>query len=172
MKKLLLVALLAVAALMLPSCKVSSGAYAATDGIVLCQATAIDVDQKPYPLAHAINVGRYASCNGEEYVAPLLSVTTYLFHVEAFLPGGGTVNRLCHSTGPVTLASTSGLKVSTSDTWDCPGGAPGEYFFARSLVRGRIGAHAEVTSWQDSPVEQWTLPLGAASPPPELLAAA
>jgi hypothetical protein len=156
MRKLLLIPLLAICVLALPSCRVSSGVYGAKDGIVLCQATAIDVAEKPYPIAHGVNVGRYANCNGEEYVSPHLTVTVYLHHVETNVDGF-IISRVCNSSGPIALAQTSGFKVSTADTWDCPGGAPGETFFAESLVRGYIG-NSYYESWQRSPHEVWTLP--------------
>lgn len=152
-----IVPLLLVAILTLPSCKYNTGAYAGYNGVVLCQTTAIDTAEKPYPIAHGANTARYGSCDGEAFITTQLTVTVYLFHVEANIDGF-IISRLCNGNGPITLYGTSGFKLSASDTWDCPGGGPGDEYFARSLVRGYIDIIGPFESWQDSPIEQWTLP--------------
>jgi hypothetical protein len=156
-RKVIVLAIVAVLALVTSGCKYASGPYAAKDGIVLCMISAVDVAAKTVPQAHGGNSGRYASCNGDAYTSPQLTMTVHLFHVEAIV-GGLVISRACGSSGPVTLGQTSGFTITTSGIGGCAGANIGDLFYAEGFARGYIGGSYYESAVQKSPMEQWTLP--------------
>lgn len=151
-----MVAIMMLTVVLLPSCKVSSGAYGARDGIVLCQATMIEAEGKaPYPVATGGNTIRQGSCDGEAFTSVQLSLKVRLHRVDAII-NGFVFSTVCGQSETVVLANTSGFHLTASNQ-SCFI-APGHVMFAESEAEGYIGNWGPYESTQRSPHEELTLP--------------